>query len=367
MDSFEEKTVDIGTFACTNCGADLKYKPGTVHLTCDYCGAQNEIPKIDTETEELDFHEYLSKEAENQEHLTQHFVQCKSCGATSSIEPHIKSAMCPYCSTPLVVENAQDEKIIQPRLILPFKITKEEAHNAFKNWINKLWFAPNKLKKATLSFEHFKGVYIPYWTYDTNTYTEYTGQRGDHYYVSVPYTTTENGKTVTRTRQERRTRWTYTSGNVNVDFDDILVVATRSLSEKHIYELEPWDMENLTNFEKSYLSGFISEKYQIGLEEGFDIAKNIAQKTINSHICQQIGGDEQRITTANTQYNNITFKHLLLPVYISAYKFKDKLFQFIINGRTGEVQGERPWSAWKITLCVLIGIAVIAGIILLAS
>lgn len=367
MQHFDEKTLEVGTFACNSCGADLKYKPGTTMLKCEHCGSENEIPVIETKIEELDFHAYLSQKADEQEKITQHFIKCESCGATSTIEPQIRSALCPYCSRPLVVENAKDEDIIQPSLLLPFKITKEHARDAFKKWINKLWFAPNKLKKATLNFDHFKGVYIPYWTYDTATYTEYTGQRGDYYYVTVPYTTTENGKTVSKTRQERRTRWTFTSGSVDVDFDDILVVATRSLSEKHIYELEPWDMENLTNFERSFLSGFISEKYQIGLEEGFDIAKKIAARTINSRIRSQIGGDEQRITSSSTQYNNITFKHLLLPVYVSAYRFKNKLYQFIVNGRTAEVQGERPWSAGKIALLVIFCILVILGIMMFAG
>ncbi|MFN3557315.1 MAG: hypothetical protein ACK4VN_15250 [Bacteroidales bacterium] len=365
MEHFDEKTLDVGTFACTSCGADLKFTPGTTLLKCAHCGNENEIPQTEVQIEELDFHAFLEKKAEEQPELTQHFVKCDNCGATSTLEPHIRSASCPYCSTPLVVENAHDEKVIQPRLILPFKLTKEQAREQFKKWISKLWFAPNKLKKATLNFDHFKGVYIPYWTYDTDTQTAYTGQRGDHYYVTVPYTVVENGKTVRKTRTERRTRWSFTSGSVNEHFDDILVVATRSLSEKHIYELEPWDMENLANFERSYLSGFITEKYQIGLEEGFDIAKSIAKRTIDNSIRRQIGGDVQRILTSSTRYDNITFKHLLLPVYVSAYRFKKKLYQFIVNGRTGEVQGERPWSIAKIATLVVAILLAALGIYLL--
>lgn len=359
MEKTEEKELTVGTFACTSCGADLKYKPGTQHLNCEYCGAENEIPQIEADIEELDFKEFLGKKSESAETITESFVKCESCGASSTLEPNITSAMCPYCATPLVVENAQDEKIIQPKSLLPFKLNKNDAKGEFKKWIKKLWFAPNDLQKAALNFDQFKGIYIPYWTFDTDTNTKYIGQRGEHYYVTESYTTTENGKSVTKTRQVQKTRWYSASGSVHKFFDDILTVASKSLPQKYIYKLEPWDLENLVPFEKSYLSGFLTEKYQVELGEGFEIAKGIADPEIRSLVRRDIGGDEQRIISMNTAYNDITFKHLLLPVFVSAYKFKDKLYQFLVNGRTGEVQGQRPYSWIKITLTVVAALAII--------
>jgi len=365
MENIDEKELTVGTFACTSCGADLKYKPGTEHLTCEYCGAQNEIPKIEGEIEELDFRKFLAEKSETEETIVERFVKCESCGASSTLEPNVTSALCPYCSTPMVVEQANDETVIQPKSLLPFKLDKDAAKGQFQKWIKKLWFAPNDLKKAALNFDHFKGIYIPYWTFDTNTDTHYVGQRGEHYYVTESYTTTENGKTVSKTRQVQKTRWYPASGNVHKFFDDILTVATRSLPKKYIYKLEPWDLENLIPFNKNYLSGFITEKYQIELAEGFDIAKEIADSKIHSLVKDDIGGDEQRIISINTNYNDIKFKHLLLPVFVSAYKFKDKLYQFLVNGRTGEVQGQRPYSWVKIALTVLGTAIVIAGVVML--
>jgi len=356
----EQKTE---VFTCTNCGADLKYKPGTEHLNCEYCGTTNEIPKFDVEIEELDFHEYLQKKSDKETHITSKFVKCLNCGASSTLEPNITSAQCPYCTTPLVLDAVQDERVIQPKSLLPFRLDKNAAKEEFNKWVKKLWFAPNKLKKATLNFDHFKGIYIPYWTFDTDTSSKYIGQRGDHYYVSESYTTTENGKSVTKTRQVQKTRWSYRAGNVSKMFDDILTVATKSLPEKYIYKLEPWDLENLVPFDKSYLSGFITERYQIELDEGFEIAKKIAEEEIRELVRRDIGGDEQRITTLNTKYNNISFKHLLLPVFVSAYNYKNKLYQFLVNGRTGEVQGQRPYSWVKITMAVVTVVAIVAAIV----
>ena len=304
---------------------------------------------------------------ETAETITAEFVKCSSCGASSTLEPNVTAASCPYCATPLVVSDASNESVIQPKSLLPFKLDKDAAKKEFDKWVKKLWFAPNILKKATLNFEHFKGVYIPYWTFDTDTSSNYIGQRGEHYYVSESYTTTEDGKSVTKTRQVQRTRWHSTSGRVNKFFDDILTVATKSLPKKYIYKLEPWDLENLVPFDKNYLSGFIAEKYQIELEEGFEIAKEIADDKIRELVRRDIGGDEQRITTLNTSYKNVSFKHLLLPVYVSAFKFKDKIYQFLVNGRTGEVQGERPYSWVKISLAVLAGLAIALTIYLLTK
>lgn len=359
MENIKEKEVTVDTFACTSCGADLKYKPGTQHLTCEYCGAENEIPQIEADIEELDFHEFLAKKSESEETITESFVKCESCGASSTLEPNITSALCPYCSTPLIVDHAKDETVIQPKSLLPFKLDKNAAKSEFKKWIKKLWFAPNNLKKAALNFDQFKGIYIPYWTFDTDTHTNYVGQRGEHYYETESYTTTEDGKSVTKTRQVQKTRWYSASGSVHKFFDDILTVASKSLPQKYIYKLEPWDLENLVPFDKSYLSGFLTEKYQVELDEGFEIAKGIADPEIRSLVRRDIGGDEQRILSMNTSYNDITFKHLLLPVFVSAYKFKDKLYQFLVNGRTGEVQGQRPYSWIKITLTVVAALAVI--------
>lgn len=351
-----------GTFGCTSCGADLKYRAGTSELICEYCGAKNDIPQSETVIEELDFEVHFSKASAAHDHMSVNVVKCSVCAAESSLEPHITSSHCPYCDTPLIVSSAHAEDLLTPQSLLPFKITKEEALKAFKGWIDKLWFAPGALKKAVLSFDHFKGIYLPYWTYDANTDTSYTGQRGEYYYITETYTATEDGKSVTKTRQVRKTRWYSTSGHVQCFFDDVLVPASQSLPQKQVAGLQPWDLNNLVPFDAKYLSGFITEKYQVDLKKGFDGACKIMDTRISTLICQDIGGDEQRILNYNTNHTDVTFKHILLPAYVSAYNFKGKLYRFLVNARTGTVQGERPWSVIKIILTILafVGISVLS-------
>jgi len=210
-------------------------------------------------------------------------------------------------------------------------------------------------------------MYVPYWTYDADADSSYTGQRGDAYYVTQSYTTTVDGKSVTRTRQVRKIRWTWVSGRVLDEFDDILVLASTTLQAKYANKLEPWDLQNLEPYQDDYLSGFQAESYHVTLPEGFRKAQAIMEGHIRAHVTRDIGGDEQRISSLDTRLDEITFKHVLLPVWMSAYQYRAKSYRFLINGRTGEVQGERPWSIWKITFAVLGVIALIAAIALIAS
>jgi len=336
---------------CKSCGAYLKYKPGTQFTSCEYCGFENEIVVKQTSIEEHDYLAMLNNETP-QDTISAQFIKCESCQAVSTLSSNLSSAFCPYCTSPLIIGNLHTETIIQPKSLLPFRLDQKLAKDEFAKWIRKLWFAPNNLKQV-LSLDNFKGIYIPYWTFDTDTYTEYSGERGEYYYVTESYTTEEDGEQVTKTREVRKTRWYDASGAVDVPFDDLLVIATRSLPATQSQRLEPWDMENLVPFDESYLSGFITEKYQINLKEGFEIAKELSVSGIENAIRDDIGGDEQQISSMETTHSNITFKHLLFPVYVSAYKYNKKLYQFLINGRTGEVQGQRPYSWIKIVLFVI--------------
>ncbi|MFL5763789.1 MAG: zinc finger domain-containing protein [Bacteroidia bacterium] len=361
----EEKIQEVSNqLDCRECGALLKYAPGTTNLKCEYCGAANEIKEAVTETvvEEIDFERFLNENSagvEKQEIVT---VKCGNCGASSTLKPNITSDACPFCATPLVVTGGTTNSIVKPKYLLPFKIDQKAAFQEFKKWVSSLWFAPNDLKQYVDNADKLNGMYIPYWTYDSNTVSAYTGQRGDNYQTTETYTTVENGKTVSRTRTVTKIRWSYTSGTVYNTFDDVLVLASNSLPEKYTNALEPWDMENLTDYSDKFLSGFRTESYQVDVKTGFEKSKLIMNEGIRTSICRNIGGDHQRITSVSTQYNDITFKHILLPVWLSAYKYSEKVYRFMINGRTGEVQGERPYSTMKIVLAVLGVIALGVGI-----
>ena len=351
------------TFPCEGCGGDLVYSPGVAKMECPYCGAEVDCPAPTGEVLEHDFESQLAALESGADTTTVAEATCEACGAENQLDANQTSGDCAFCGTPFV-QQPRATNVLRPQAVLPFAVTREEGLGHFREWINGLWFAPNQLKQFARDIQKLKGLYIPHWTYDSDTTTDYMGQRGEHYYVTEHYTDSEGRS---QTRQVRRTRWYPAAGRVWVTFDDILVPASDTLPRKYVDELEPWDLPALTPYEDAYLSGFQSESYTVDLRGGFDIAKVKMEPEIDQNIRYDIGGDEQRIHHKNTYYSDITFKYILLPVWISAYRFKDKNFQFLINARTGEVQGERPWSWIKITLAVLAGLALIGTIYYFAS
>ena len=357
----------VENFPCSNCGADLEFKPGTSKLVCPYCETENVIDFQEEATvEEKDFHETLAalKEQESSGETMELIVtKCDTCGAEVSFGDNQTAGECAFCGS-AIVAHGKSEKVLKPESLLPFKVDKNQAAENFRLWLKKRWFAPKKLKDYA-RIDGLKGIYTPFWTYDSETETEYRGQRGDYYYTTETYTTTEDGKTVTKTRQVRHTRWSSASGTVRNSFDDVLVHAAGRMDEKYVDRLEPWDLENLTAFNSSYLPGFQVESYSVDLEEGLEKAKAKMAPEIDSTIKRDIGGDTQRISSKSTYYEALKFKHILLPVWMSAYNFKGKVYQFMVNARTGEVQGNRPYSAGKIAAAIIIPLVLIAaGIIL---
>jgi predicted RNA-binding Zn-ribbon protein involved in translation (DUF1610 family) len=348
-------------FPCKQCGAKLEYQPGTASQKCPYCGAENAIAQSAEVIRELDYAAVLRDAMATAETIDVITVKCQACGAESTKPPNVTSGQCPFCGANIVATGSS-KKAIKPSALLPFDIDHRQAGDLFKTWIQGLWFAPNALRKLARRDSGINGLYCPFWTYDCHVTTHYTGQRGDDYWDMETYTAHENGRSVTRTRQVRRTRWWPASGTVFNRFDDVLVVASESLPRAYAEALEPWDLNKLVPYQDAYLSGFRAESYQVDLPTGFERAKQIMAPAIHQTICADIGGDRQQVSSQDSQYDGIAFKHVLLPVWLSAYRYRNKVYRFLVNARTGEVQGERPWSWAKISLAVIAGIAVAAAI-----
>ncbi len=355
-DSFSEPR----RFPCAQCGASLEYAPGAEVLRCSHCGHENSIVATHAPMVEQDFRQTLRELTNAVATRESIAIHCESCGASYSFDAAAHAGECPFCGAPVVAKTEQHRELL-PQALLPFTITRDQARSTFRQWLGSLWFAPGKLKDYARNDARLTGMYVPYWTYDADTATRYQGERGDNYQVQETYQAMENGKVVTRTRIVTKIRWRPASGQVSRFFDDVLVLASRSLPREITERLEPWDLANLTPYQEAYLSGFRSEMYQVELEQGFERAREIMAITICRDIERDIGGDHQRIHAMDTRYGEIRFKHILLPIWMSVFRFRDKIYRFVVNGRTGEVQGERPYSPWKIAFAILLAALVIGG------
>jgi DNA-directed RNA polymerase subunit RPC12/RpoP len=348
--------MNIQRFPCGQCGAELEFKPGTSHLECSYCGHEEIIPASEEEIHELDFHSYAEHARLDMGGEQDQILRCNECGAEYSIGGYDSSDACPFCGANVVVPVDPIERVA-PKSLLPFALDQREARDSYRKWIGSRFWAPNNLKKRARASASLHGVYVPFWTYDSLTHTWYTGMRGIDYYVTETYRV--NGET--RTRRVRKTRWYPASGHVVVPFDDVLILGTQRLPRKYTEMMQAWELEGLEPYSTDYLSGFQAMRYDIDLEGGFVSAKEIMDGEIHSAVCRDIGGDRQRVHSKSTQYDRLTFKHILLPIYSGAYRYKEKTYRFFINGQSGQTAGEAPVSFWKVALAVLIGLAIIAA------
>lgn len=350
----ESSADGIHRYPCPACGAKLTYEPRDGFLTCPYCGHKEKIPESADQIVEHSFEQYLQVRPEQMQQLAANAleVRCQSCGALVTFTPPEVARRCDFCGVDIVAQPKSADPIIAPEGVLPFRVTQQEADTGLRQWLRTRWFAPNALKQFARP-DAIHGVYLPFWTYDTNTTSYYTGERGDYYYTTETYYERDaRGNQVARTRQVRQIRWQPRAGAISRWFDDVLVPATTSLQQNRLEALEPWDLAELKVYDPAFLSGYKAQRYQVDLAGGFERVKQIAAAAIRDDVRRDIGGNEQRIHNVSTHYSGITFKHLLLPVYAGAYRFNQKTYQIVVNGRSGETHGDRPYSFWKIALFV---------------
>jgi DNA-directed RNA polymerase subunit RPC12/RpoP len=359
-------------FPCVKCGAHIDFDPSTHALKCPYCGYVQKIEPGNKAAGEHALDEYLSRESgKGVVPGRSSEVKCGTCGAVVLLEDKVAADRCPYCGTFLESKPQAAQSMLLPEWVLPFAVDNRRAIDAFNRWIEGLWFAPSTLRRFA-NLGRLNGVYIPYWTFCSMTYTTYRGERGDDYQETEHYTDTESytdsdgqlrTREVSKTRQVTRTRWTPVSGEVRHFFKDVAVCASNSLPRNYTATLTPKELLGLEEFRPEFLSGFTAERYTIGPKEGFDTAREIMDWEIRQLCTRDIGGDHQHLHTVETQHVGVTFKHILLPVWLASYRYQEKTYRILVNGQTGRVSGDRPYSWIKIVSLILAILALVLAIL----
>lgn len=342
-------------FPCPQCGSDLTYAIGALQLHCGHCGFRREIElDPESEIEENDYQRALDQLASQRDRRSQQAdaeqtlaetVTCEACSAEVTFEGSVTSMDCAYCGTPLQREEVHmHPDRIPVDGVLPFAVDRKAAQSALTQWVKGLWFAPNAFKRKGLRGD-FHGVYLPFWTFDSLTFTQFRGQRGDDYWQG-------SGK-----NRRRQTRWRRVQGSFQHFFDDVLVLAAQRVRAmpmgRFLQRLEPWPLKELRPFRAEFLAGFQARTYDTRLEDGFSDAHRRMQDDTRRIVQQRIGGDRQRIEKVATRFDAVTYKHVLLPLWLMTYRHQGEEKQVVINAITGKVFGERPYSWVKILLAIL--------------
>ncbi|MGL4875749.1 MAG: hypothetical protein ACRC30_13980 [Clostridium sp.] len=352
MEDIKKVNDESTVYLCENCGGSMSFDIGKQKLVCEYCGAESESSNEESlGISEYDLETYLNKETLGNWKSEARVMECTGCGAEIIINNEEAAKFCSFCGSSHVTEG-HENALIKPEGILPFQIESHKAKEALEKWIKTRYLSPNDLK-TLYSSENIKAIYVPYWTFDANTTSFYTGEGGKNYYENV----TVNGKSVRR----KKTNWYPVSGNVSLFFDDIQVNASKNFNEIIMNEVEPFTMAKLVPYEKRYLGGYIAERYTKGIKPCFELAKKEMEDKIDDEARHKIlkKYDEASVDSINVRYSDCKFKHILLPVWTASYDYKGKKYRYVINGETGKISGEIPYSMAKIIfLIILIGIAI---------
>ena len=354
--------------ACPECGADLIWMPQHQSLGCAYCGTimPRAVPASGPSTHDAGASGMLPERAQVVEHdllaalrdpaagrdwgQERREVQCQSCNAVSIFVDGRVAQACPFCGSPSILTHESQGDAITPQSVLPFRLERPAVQDRVRGWYGGLWFAPNALKTAA-STDRLQGVYLPYWTFDARVAARWTAEAG--YRVRR---LDDDGKDASPD-----VRWEPVSGAFEHFFDDELIPGTAGVHAALLRRIEPFPTTlALKDYSPDFVRGWTVERYQVDLREAQALGLDAMRAKVRAMAARQVPGDTQRNLQVATEFTGRTFKHILVPVWLVVYRYHGKAYQIAVNGWTGEIAGERPWSWIKIAFAVLVALIVLA-------
>ena len=346
----------ITNYKCPACGGPLHFAAGSGMMECEYCESTFSVAEIESKyadanagAEAAKAEADSAKSAKDEwEVTTEEWIdegmkayECPSCGATLLCDENYGSSSCPYCGNPTIVPG-QFAGTLKPDYVLPFKITKDEAVNKLKEFYGKKYLVPKSFKDFS-HLEEAKGVYVPFWLYDGYAKGDcrYTGikkhveRKGDEEIITSKYYLVE------RSGEER--------------FEKIPTDASSKMDDSMMDSIEPYDYKDLKPFTKAYLTGFLSDKYDVSAEEDSVRAMKRAKQSMKDALRDDVKGYD----IVNPKKEDIFVKqgkayYSLMPVWMLTTGYNGKNYMFAMNGQTGKAAGELPMDKPKFVITLLI-------------
>ncbi len=297
-----------------------------------------------------------------------HF-ECRSCGAQIKVDPDQRSYTCPFCDSTYVVEHTEETTGRQPpEFVIGFAVTPEQALQKFRHWLqDNSIFRPGDLAKSRIE-DKLRGVYLPFWRFTMRSHSHWNASIGEYWYRTERYTTTDSkGKRVTKTRRVRETEWWPLSGQHHLYHRDYLVSGSKGLDQQQADRIKPFNLPALKRYHPNFIAGWITEEYSIEKDQALAICRDEFLRREQAAIAHHLPGDTHTNLEVSTSFSQATSDLCLLPVYLLSYRYQDKLYRFMVNGQTGHIAGDKPWSQKRIWAAVGIGLGVLAVIILIIA
>ncbi|RLD04702.1 MAG: hypothetical protein DRI56_10785 [Chloroflexota bacterium] len=322
-------------FACPQCGGRVTFNIQTQKVQCAYCGYEREVTgqqAADIAEQVLDF--VLPTHRGHHWAESQRQLSCQRCGAVSLWPVGQRATHCPYCGSNQLIETSETPNLVDPQVIGVMEIEKKEAVERINTWLGKGWFAPDDLSTSAKQ-TRLHSAYYPFWTFD--------GTLEVHWRCEVQEGYGRNAQWVARTGIEFEM------------FDDVLISGNESLSTKTITEIEPFKLKEVVEFKPEYLAGWPALTYDTPLAKASLLARKRVIKKVRRNLHAKVVPNKQKrgLQTGGVHWMDMTFKHVLLPLWIGSYWYKGKRYQVLINGQTGKINGEKPRDTAKTAGIVL--------------
>ncbi len=295
--------------------------------------------------------------------------RCESCGSEVDAPRDQRSLRCPFCDSTYVAELPLEQRTSQrPEFIIGFEVSREKAQELFFQWIGKnSFFRPGDLVRKAAT-EKQQGVYIPFWHFSMIAMSQWSAQIGEHWYRTETYTVKNaEGKTETRTRTIQETEWWPLSGVYRKYYSGYMVSASKGLPQQEALAIQPYRLNTMMRYRPMYLAGWLSEEYSISREVALATTQQEFRNRERNAISRFLPGDVQSGLTVQTDLDVGGSDLVLLPVHVLSYRYGDKVYRFLVNGQTGKMVGEKPWSGSRIAIVVIAAVLFIVGAVVLIA
>ena len=344
-----EAEATVVDFKCPRCQATTAFSVADGGVRCAHCGYYEPpaTPVVGKRAQEFEFTVATVSAAREAEGwgTERKTLRCQSCGSETSLPPGRLTNTCPFCGSHQVLQQDAPDDHLRPRFLIPFRVDAERCHTISREWLGSSWMTPRSLRDAG-KVTDLVGVYVPYWTFDAQTSASWRAQVGHQ--VTDRYYDASDKTWKTRTR----TVWRWESGSVMQVFDDLLVAGSGKLSSLLLQKIQDFDTRELVPYAPSYLAGLLAQAYDVPLEASWAAAREKMRDRTREACHGQASTSQVRSFTMSLDFSDESWRYVLVPAYVLAYRYGGQPFQVMINGQTGAIAGQRPVDWTKVWLAV---------------
>lgn len=324
---------------CPSCGAKITFNPKNQMWDCEYCASKftlEEMKKYSNASSD-NANSQVKKETAN-ENLD--VYSCENCGAEIIADENTTATFCVYCGSTAILKDKIDSGVV-PHLIIPFKNVKEDAIAAFKKVTKGKPLMPKSFKDER-NIQKITGVYIPFWAYDFVADGEAEFNASDvRTWSDYNYHYTETKKYIVKK-----------SGHF--EYNKVLADASSRFSDELMDSIEPFNYEQLVDYNHAYLSGFLAEKYDVLEDVAVERAKDRTMNTCVELLRDSVSHQTKSLSNNQININKKDSKYIMLPVWMVNINYNNKIYTFAMNGQTGKIVGNIPIDIKKAILYAVI-------------